>query len=253
MPPTPSQAQPTYTLVNNFEVVGPLKEYINYCKQNSERKGFFVKSETHHLLASKSIILPRTKTKEYESKAVVDDSIHAELTKLTRGVDGKSNRFTLKKELAKMYGKVTEDDQIILDIYFNCLNKLSNFKKTEEISEMELTTNYVDPVLSPKFHSPENNKHLIWLNRKEDNTEHLRPDAMMKRFHRKLFGTTLGYCEVKPPDAQKDVDSLCTDLIRLAILSRKLMLRKANHVVCSLQAVGKKFNIRNFPRHNHHE
>ncbi|KAG2214285.1 hypothetical protein INT47_000841 [Mucor saturninus] len=81
------------------------------------------------------------------------------------------------------------------------------------------------------------------LNRKEDNTEHLRPDATMKHFDRKLFGTTLGYCEVKSPDAQKDIGSLCTDLIRLAILSRKLMLRKANHVACSLQAVGKKFNI----------
>ncbi|KAG2214279.1 hypothetical protein INT47_000835, partial [Mucor saturninus] len=128
---------------------------------------------------------------------------------------------------------------------FNCLNKLPNFKKTEDISEMELTTNYVDPVLSPVLHSPENNKHLIWLNKKEDNTEHLRPDAMMKHFDRKLYGTTLGYCEVKPPDAQKDIGSLCTDLIRLAILSRKLMLRKANNLVCSLQAVGKKFNKEN--------
>lgn len=44
----------------------------------------------------------------------------------------------------------------------NSLNKLPNFKKTEEISEMELTANYLDPVLSPVFHSPENNKHLIW-------------------------------------------------------------------------------------------
>ncbi|KAI8877112.1 hypothetical protein K501DRAFT_156269, partial [Backusella circina FSU 941] len=72
-----------------------------------------------------------------------------------QGVNDKSNRFTLKKELAKMYGKVTEDDERIIDIYFNCLNKLPNFKKTEEISEMELTANYLDPVLSPVFHSSE--------------------------------------------------------------------------------------------------
>ncbi|KAI9334334.1 hypothetical protein BD770DRAFT_19056 [Pilaira anomala] len=108
---------------------------------------------------------------------------------------------------------------------------------------MELTANYLDPVLSPIFHSPENNKHLLWLNRKEDNTEHLRPDAMMKYFDIKLAGTALGYCEVKPADARNDTDSLCNDLIRLAIFSRNVMLRKVNHLACSLQAVGKKFNI----------
>jgi hypothetical protein len=44
----------------------------------------------------------------------------------------------------------------------NSLNKLPNFKTSEEISEMELTTNYLDPVLSPILHAPEKNKHLLW-------------------------------------------------------------------------------------------
>ncbi|KAL7309288.1 hypothetical protein PS15m_011394 [Mucor circinelloides] len=86
--------------------------------------------------------------------------------------------------------------------------------------------------------SPEKNKHLPWLSRKEENTNSLRPDAVMKHYDMKLSGTILGYCEVKPADAQHDVDSLCTDLIRLAIFSRNIMSRKNNKIACSLQAVG---------------
>jgi hypothetical protein len=61
----------------------------------------------------------------------------------------------------------------------------------------------------------------------------------MKHYDQKLSGTTLGYCEVKPPDAQNDADNLCADLIRLGLFSRNIMLRKANRLACSLQAVGK--------------
>lgn len=64
----------------------------------------------------------------------------------------------------------------------------------------------------------------------------------MKHYDWKLYGTNLGYCEGKPSDARNDVDSLCTDLIHLAIFSRNTILRKANKIACSLQAVGKKFN-----------
>ncbi|KAG1142913.1 hypothetical protein G6F37_007290 [Rhizopus arrhizus] len=129
-----------------------------------------------------------------------------------------------------------DDIELLRDII--CLNKLPNFKKTEEISEMELTTNYLDPVLSPIFHNPEKNKHLLWLNRKEENTNSFRPDAVMKHYDMKLSGTTLGYCEVEPADAQHDIDGLCTDLIRLASFSRNIMSRKDNKIACSLQAVG---------------
>ncbi|CAO3666577.1 unnamed protein product [Rhizopus stolonifer] len=255
--PTPT---PTYWLENNVEIVEPLLQYINFCKQKSEREGFFLRSDTHQLLASKNIILLKEKeydssllnyidiesiellrdtvSRAYKSEERLSDNIHTSLTKIMRGVNTRAERSPLKKELAKLYATVSEDDEKILDIYLNCLNKLPNFKKTEEIGEMELTTNYLDPVLSPIFHNPERNKHLLWLNRKEENTSSLRPDAVMKHYDQKLSGTTLGYCEVKPLDAQNDVDSLFADLIRLAMFSRNIMLRKDNKIACSLQAVG---------------
>ncbi|KAG1047249.1 hypothetical protein G6F43_010293 [Rhizopus delemar] len=237
---------PTYRLDNNVEIVEPLQKYINFCKQKSEREGFFVRSDTHQLLASKNIILLKEKeydssllnyidikdiellrnavSQDYRPQGKLSDNIHSKLTEITRVI--------------KLYDTASTDDERIIDIYLNCLNKLPSFKKTEEISEMELTTNYLDPVLSPIFHNPEKNKHLLWLNRKEENTNHLRPDAIMKHYDRKLYGTTLGYCEVKPSDAHNDVDNLCTDLIRIGIFSRNIMSRKANKIACSLQAVG---------------
>lgn len=45
--PTPA---PTYRLKNNVEVVEPLLQYIHFCKQRSEREGFFLRSDTHQLL-----------------------------------------------------------------------------------------------------------------------------------------------------------------------------------------------------------
>jgi hypothetical protein len=44
--PTP----PTYRLENNVEIVEPLQNYIDFCKQKSEMEGFFVRSDTHQLL-----------------------------------------------------------------------------------------------------------------------------------------------------------------------------------------------------------
>lgn len=79
------------------------------------------------------------------------------------------------------------------------------------------------------------------LNRQEDNTSSSRPDAVMKHFDRKLSGTTLGYCEVKPSDSQANVDLLCQDLVRLALFSRNVLLRKDNKIACCLQVVGKLF------------
>ncbi|KAI9247908.1 hypothetical protein EDC94DRAFT_625427 [Helicostylum pulchrum] len=122
--------------------------------------------------------------------------------------------------------------------FINCLNKLPNFKKVDQTSEMELTTNYIDPILSPLFHIPEINKHLLWLNRKEENTDSSRPDGVMKYYNQKSNGMTFGYCEVKPTDSLNSIDLLCQDLVRLALFSRNIMLRKTNHISCCLQIVG---------------
>lgn len=42
------------------------------------------------------------------------------------------------------------------------LNKLPGFVRVGAVGEMELTTNFLDPVFSPLFHQPQQNRHFLW-------------------------------------------------------------------------------------------
>lgn len=64
----------------------------------------------------------------------------------------------------------------------------------------------------------------------------------MKYYNQKSNGVTFGYCEVKPTDSLNSTDLLCQDLLRLALFSRNVMLRKTNQISCCLQIVGNVFS-----------
>ncbi|KAI7866487.1 uncharacterized protein EV154DRAFT_432717 [Mucor mucedo] len=258
-------ALPTYKLRNNVDVIEPLTRYVKWCDDKSKKSGFFLRNECQEILGSKGIILLKhheidpklieimgednikllketVEEKYIDKDAKVGDNTYTELSRLLRGVDEKSKRNKLKLDIMDLYITSSEDDFKILDIYINCINKLPNFKKVDQISEMELTTNYIDPILSPLLHIPEINRHLLWLNRKEENTSSSRPDGVMKYFNQKSNGVTLGYCEVKPTDSLNSIDLLCQDLVRLALFSRNIMFRKTNRISCCLQIVGNLFS-----------
>ncbi|KAI7857700.1 hypothetical protein BDC45DRAFT_19930 [Circinella umbellata] len=103
---------------------------------------------------------------------------------------------------------------------------------------MELTVNFLDPILSPIFHCPDNNKHLMWLNRKDENTAIFRPDATTVAIQQKADTVTLGYVEVKPPDFESNPELAFMDLVCLGTFSRCLMLRKNNRKVIVVQCIG---------------
>ncbi|CAO3617073.1 unnamed protein product [Mucor fragilis] len=117
----------------HVEIVESLQNHKKFCKQKSERRAFFLRSSTHQLLAAKNIILFKEKeydpflshyiniediellrdtvSREYESKEKIDDWMHARLIEIGRGVNSKSNRCNLKKELAKLYETASADDE----------------------------------------------------------------------------------------------------------------------------------------------
>ncbi|KAI8876777.1 hypothetical protein K501DRAFT_279089 [Backusella circina FSU 941] len=136
--------------------------------------------------------------------------------------------FFKQMELKNNWESCMPQSQKLIKKLFILLKLLPSFKKIEEISELELTTNYLHPVLSTAFHNPERLKNFLCkknrliltffkLNRKEESTSSFCPEAVMKHYDKKLFGAALGYCEVNFLDAQNDVESLYTDLIRLAL------------------------------------
>ncbi|GAA5805908.1 hypothetical protein HPULCUR_011434 [Helicostylum pulchrum] len=105
------------------------------------------------------------------------------------------------------------------------IDKLPNLVKIEQVGEMGLTTKYLDPIFSPMFHQPEIDRHFVWTNRKDQNTENARPDGVLRLVRQKYSSVTLGFCEVKPADCKKS-SLLCSDLLRLGTFSKTVLLRK---------------------------
>ncbi|KAI7887291.1 uncharacterized protein EV154DRAFT_389207, partial [Mucor mucedo] len=64
--------------------------------------------------------------------------------------------------LNKLYERASEDDSMLIEVFSNLSSKLPNFERLEAIGELELTTNFLDPIFSPLFHHPAANKHFIW-------------------------------------------------------------------------------------------
>ncbi|KAI9477828.1 MAG: hypothetical protein EXX96DRAFT_608461 [Benjaminiella poitrasii] len=147
-----------------------------------------------------------------------------------RKVNEKINRRELKVQLNKLYERASKEDGKIIKVFVNLLN----FERLEAIGELELTTNFLDPILSPLFHVPIISKHFIWLNIKVENMGGLRLDGVMISAE----SIILGYCEVKPQDIEANLELVFADLVRLSTLSRNLMLRKENKKAISIQAIG---------------
>lgn len=143
-----------------------------------------------------------------------------ELAALLRDVNNKTDRRALKIELDKLYEKATEEDGKITEMFVNLVTKLPKFQRLSSVGEIELTVNFLDPILSHIFHCPDSNKHLMWLNRQDDSTTVYRPDAAMVALPQKAENVTLGYVEVKSSDAQSDLELASMDLVRLGTFAR---------------------------------
>ncbi|KAG1520428.1 hypothetical protein G6F45_009383 [Rhizopus arrhizus] len=235
-----------------------LNKYIEICKDKANKHGFNLQTEIHQVLASKGIILLKkgqscselvryidaeSLLNNIQSDAInrnikVDTRIYLELATLLRDINDRTDRQALKFELNKLYEIATKEDGMIIEMFVNLVTKLPNFQRLSPVGEMELTVNFLDPILTHIFHCPDSNKHLVWLNRQDDNTTVCRPDATMVALPQKAENVTLGYVEVKSLDAQSDPELAFMDLVRLGTFSRSLMLRKPNRKVLVIQCVG---------------
>ncbi|KAI9324584.1 hypothetical protein BD770DRAFT_335016, partial [Pilaira anomala] len=177
-------------------------------------------------------------SKALNKDIIVETNTYLELATLLRNVNEQTDRRALKIELNKVYEKSTKEDGMFVEIFVNLVTKLPNLQRLSPVGEMELTVNFLDPILSHVFHCPELNKHFIWLNRKDDNTATCRPDATMVALPQKAENVTLGYVEVKPLDVQSDLELAYMDLVRLGVFARSLMLKKANRRVLVVQCIG---------------
>lgn len=74
------------------------------------------------------------------------DTVYSQLSTILRGVNEKTDRRDLKILLNKLYESASEDDSKLIEVFSNLLSKLPNFERLQTIGELELTTNYLDPI-----------------------------------------------------------------------------------------------------------
>ncbi|KAG0183661.1 hypothetical protein DFQ28_001453 [Apophysomyces sp. BC1034] len=118
------------------------------------------------------------------------------------------------------------------------VSKLPNIKRdNEDISEMELTTNYLDAILNPMFHDPENERSFRWWNRKMEITDYLRPDASLVQVIQRQSEFALGFGEVKSHSSVKNTISIHEDL-RLARFCKGAIDHENVAAMIAFQAVG---------------
>ncbi|KAI9022192.1 hypothetical protein CLU79DRAFT_719170 [Phycomyces nitens] len=235
-----------------------LNSYIKSCKDKSRKHGFNLQTQVHKVLASQNIILLKEgqvypelakhvdteyllnniRAKAMTKDVAVDSMMYLSLCTLFRDVNNTTDRKKLKIEINRLFEVASKEDRNIIEIFANLVTKLPNFERLSPVGEMELTVNFLDPILSPIFHCLDNNKHLMWLNRKDENTAIFRPDATTVAIQHKADTVTLGYVEVKPPDFESNPELAFMDLVRLGTFSRRLMLRKNNRKVIVVQCIG---------------
>ncbi|KAI8058912.1 uncharacterized protein B0P05DRAFT_581496 [Gilbertella persicaria] len=255
----------TKTMVNGSKVLDEamnaykkLNSYIKSYKDKSRKHGFNLQTQVHKVLASQNIILLKEeqvcpelakhvdteyllnniRAKAMTKDVTVDSMMYLSLCTLFRDVNNTTDRTKLKIEINRLFEVASKEDRNIIEIFANLIIKLPNFERLSPAGEMELMVNFLNPALSPIFHCPDNNKHLMWLNRKDENTAIFRPDATTVGIQQKADTVTLGYVEVKPPDFESNPELAFMDLVRLGTFSRRLMLRENNRKVIVVQCIG---------------
>lgn len=257
-PAAPASSAASSVAVALSSVEDKLNSYIRKCISEGKKHGFDLQTQVHEVLASKKIILLRngqqckklieqvdvdsllkiTRSDALNTEIEVDTNIYLKLATLLRGLNETIDRRTMKIQLDQLYAEVNEEDGVIIEIFSNLVQKLPNQERLSHVGEMELIVNFLDPILSPICHRPDKNKLLVWLNRQDENTSVLQPDAIMMATPQKTSDITLGYVEVKPDDSMSNPELAFVDLVRLGTFGRTLMLRKSNRKAIVVQCIG---------------
>ncbi|KAG0736632.1 hypothetical protein G6F23_010833 [Rhizopus arrhizus] len=156
--------------------------------------------------------------------------------------DGNISRVKAVVELAILLENTGNEDAQIVQAIMNCVMKLPQTNTSSKIGEMELITNYLDPILSPMFHQPDHGRLFKWLNLKSKELSkadvNSRPDGAMT-LNEQLNGVfALGFCEIKSMDAINRHNLTHTDTFRLAMFTKNAIDDNKTKCTLAVQSVG---------------
>ncbi|OAC98066.1 hypothetical protein MUCCIDRAFT_86602 [Mucor lusitanicus CBS 277.49] len=210
-----------------------MNKRISQCKNDAKTHVFDLRCQIQQILALEKIVLlengqPCPKLAEYQVDATLlledfvsdtldsltqfDGSLLAQLMSVLVDVNQKSKRKELITKLNKICDEASEEDGYVVQVFIGLLTKLLNFTELSPVGELELTTKYLDAVLSNLLHHPEFDREFVWLSRTDESSEVKAADADT---------TTLRF----------------EDLIRLAVFSKELLPKKFSKKVLAVQCI----------------
>ncbi|CDH55751.1 hypothetical protein RO3G_14904 [Lichtheimia corymbifera JMRC:FSU:9682] len=222
-----------------FYVDGHLQEILSlsdvlFMKENESSRqqiSYFGLAELDHL---HNAIVSKCMDPSVKFSTSLYNDISAILRDFRPQHDGTRSTKEKLNDLAK---NADDDDYKLIGILINCLNKLPLFTRlNEEVGEAELQGNYIDPIMYPMFHNPQESRYFRWLNKQVTDTSIRRPDGNMYKMEQREFGCSVGFVEVKAERSESVKRH--EDMIRLVVFCKDAMEKQSTKAMIAVQVVG---------------
>ncbi|KAI8875290.1 hypothetical protein K501DRAFT_263983 [Backusella circina FSU 941] len=147
-------------------------------------------------------------------------------------------------KLLSMEDDLPKEQFRVIKATANLLGKVLYKVLSEEIKEQELSTRFVEPLLTGLFDDPDNNVLLRFTGlitaeaKKNLNLTKKRPDITATLIDGLNFGTSLGFGEIKCQTESDNNYASCKDLLRIAIFSKASIDTNNLKGVLSYQVIG---------------
>ncbi|KAG1533259.1 hypothetical protein G6F51_012711 [Rhizopus arrhizus] len=163
-------------------------------------------------------------TDSTEDNQLTDDEFMT-ITRTIYGVDAKTKSIReAKLDLLSLSARMTGNKAGVVEGIANLLTKLprNRLLNLDKIGEVELQTTYYDAFLSEIIADQDRNVALRWANKSSSEEEtDIRPDAIISTLMQHDFGYPVGFGEVKPGNSSTTKHSVCMDILRLGITSKR--------------------------------
>ncbi|CAO3680738.1 unnamed protein product [Rhizopus stolonifer] len=255
-----------FFLKSGMDITPQWQQYKTISKEKARKQGLSIVSDLQKALSLSHIMLlaPEANDKEmldlygintlscmyreirsqYIDKDVAFD---LNLTKDVKNIitdleDESISRVEAIIKMANLMKDQEDEERSLLQALLNCITKLPKTKTCSVIGEAELISNYLDPILSPMFHQPDNHKLFRWLNKKNKESKKVdiktRPDGGMSLTEQLHSVFALGFCEIKSSNAMNRHKLTHTDTFRLAMFCKNAIDDGKIKCTIAVQSVG---------------
>jgi hypothetical protein len=181
-----------------------------------------------------------------EQETEFDAEVLMKLTRIAKRLQREEiERDVAVSELHTLAVGCAYGERAILKAIRNIIERVPRISLKSPVGEVELCTNYIDPVLSPIFEDPDCGVFLRWSNKEAPESKQRKltgrakqPDAVICDIDQLSWGSSLGHGEAKIEEEKTNIYSLCADLIRVAVFNKDAIDAYNRNCVIGFQVVG---------------